>query len=201
MGCSKEDKECGSDESPPHEVEITQGFWMGQTEVTQSAYRRVTGQDPSNFKGAKRPVESVSWSEANNYCVSVGLRLPTEAEWEYAARAGSTEARHGGLDVVAWHYGNSSQTTHDVGLKQKNRWDLYDTLGNVWEWAADWYDKDYYQTKERKDPSGPGSGASRVLRGGSWNYLPEYVRVSLRYRIEPAVGLDVIGFRCAGELR
>ncbi len=200
MGCSKDDKECSPDESPTHEVEITRGFWIGQTEVTQEAYRRVTGGDPSKFKGAKRPVETVSWAEAQDYCVQAGLRLPTEAEWEYAARAGSTEARHGKVADVAWYSTNASAQTHDVRGKQANRWNLYDTLGNVWEWVADWYDMDYYQAREGKDPKGPRSGVLRVLRGGSWGDFPEFVRVSFRNGFESAGRGVIIGFRCGGEL-
>ena len=199
MGCSKEDKTCDSNESP-HKVEITKGFWMGQTEVTQAAYRGVTGKDPSRFKGAKRPVESVSWSEASHYCGSVGLRLPTEAEWEFAARAGSSLAQHAGLDAIAWHVGNASGTTHDVGGKQKNGLNLFDTLGNVWEWVADRYDKDYYQIKKRKDPSGPRSGDSRVMRGGSSGTDPGGVRVSVRSGVVAAYATSDFGFRCAGKL-
>ncbi len=201
MGCSKEDKGCSLDESPPHQVEITLGYWMGQTEVTQEAYRRVTGEDPSKFKGANRPVERVSWTEAQDYCVKVGLRLPTEAEWEYAARAGSTEARYGEVDAVAWYRTNASQQTHDVGGKQANRWNLYDTLGNAWEWVADWYDKDYYWAGEGKDPKGPSAGGQRVLRGGTWGGNPEDVRVSDRDGwVGPAIRDYIIGFRCGGEL-
>ncbi len=201
MGCSKDDKECKEDQAPPHEVEITKGYWMGQTEVTQAAYRRVTDKDPSEFKGAKRPVERVSWGEANDYCMKAGLRLPTEAEWEYAARAGSTATRHGELDEVAWHLGNASRQTHEAGGKLPNGWNLYDTLGNAWEWVADWYSQDYYQAGEGKDPKGPGSGTERVMRGASWGNSPENVSVFVRSRHEPALRLHHIGFRCAGELR
>ncbi len=200
MGCSEEDTLCDKDESPPHEVEIGSGFWMGQTEVTQAAYRRLTTADPSKFKGAQRPVESVSWQEANNYCLKAGLRLPTEAEWEYAARAGSTKSHYGGWGEIGWHSENSSQTTHDVGGKQANRWTLYDMLGNVWEWVADRYDQDSYKAKEGKDPKGPGSGSLRVMRGKSWINLTGSVRVSDRGAIEPASRSEHVGFRCAGEL-
>ncbi len=200
MGCSKADKECDADESPLHKVEITKGYWMGQTEVTQQAYQRVTGGDPSKFKGAKRPVENIPWTDANYYCVKAGLRLPTEAEWEYAARAGSTEARQGKLDAAAWYSANASPQTHDVGGKQANRWNLYDTLGNVWEWVADWYGKDYYRAGEGKDPKGPSAGTERVLRGGSWLNDPGKVRVSDRYGLVPAIRFANVGFRCGGEL-
>jgi formylglycine-generating enzyme len=175
-------------------VEITKGYWIGQTEVTQEAYQLVTRKDPSIFKGSKRPVESVSWTEAQDYCKNVGLRLPTEAEWEYAAGAASGE-----LAAVAWYAANAAKKTHDVRGKQANGWNLYDTLGNVWEWVADWYGKDYYRKTEGKDPKGPRSGEGRVLRG--WSYLENPVAVRVSDRNEsPMIRNYNIGFRCAGEL-
>jgi formylglycine-generating enzyme required for sulfatase activity len=150
--------------------------------VTQEAYQHVTGNNPSHFKGAKLPVETVNWNEAQNYCRAVGMELPTEAQWEYAARAGSNEARYGPLDAIAWYSGNSGGTTHPVGLKRPNAWSLYDMLGNVWQWTA----SDYNST-------------TKTLRGGSWNYDPGYNRVSYRNFNGPAVRYDVIGFRCVGN--
>ena len=202
MGCSPGDTECYPDENPAHPVQITRGFWMGKTEVTQAAYARVTGKRPSNFKGDNLPVEQVSWDEASAYCQQVGLRLPTEAEWEYAARAGSTVARYGPLDRVAWYDGNSKNSTHPVATKEPNAWGLHDMLGSVYEWVGDWYDENYYRQRVERDPGGPARTpkGSRVLRGGSWNDSPVYVRVSLRGRNEPADRVSDIGFRCAGEL-
>lgn len=201
MGCSPGDSDCDGDEKAPHPVRITQGFWLGQTEVTQAAYRKVTGQDPSRFKGDQRPVETVTWDQAASYCQAVGMRLPTEAEWEYAARAGSPGARYGALDDVAWYDKNSGAETKPVGGKVPNAWGLYDMLGNVWEWTADRYDGSYYRSSPSTDPAGPASGDARVLRGGSWIYIPAYVRVSIRFRVEPAYRNSGIGFRCAGEFR
>ncbi len=205
MGCSKDDEECQDDEFPPHEVKITNGFWMSQTEVTQAAYRRVMGEDPSEFKGAKRPVDSVDWEQAKDFCAKVGLQLPTEAEWEYAARAGSIEARYGELAAVAWHGESRSGTTHDVGGRQPNGWKLHDMLGNVWEWVADWYEKDDYQAKDGIDPKGPRTGKMRGMRGGSWEDHKKNIRASARNAHEPVApdseSTNHIGFRCAGELR
>ncbi|MCA2964360.1 MAG: SUMF1/EgtB/PvdO family nonheme iron enzyme, partial [Acidobacteriaceae bacterium] len=201
MGCSAGDTECGSDEEPAHAVRIGNGFWIGQTEVTQAAYRKVTGQDPSVFKGDQRPVESVTWDQAASYCQAVGMRLPTEAEWEYAARAGNPAARYGALDDVAWYAKNSGGETKPVGGKQPNAWGLYDMLGNVWEWTADRYDESYYKNSPAMDPPGPASGEYRVLRGGSWLGIPAGVRVSGRNRSVPASRSDNLGFRCAGEFR
>ena len=227
MGCSTGDSECYADEKPPHPVTITKGFWMGQTPVTQEAYRKVTGKSPSHFQGASLPVEQVSWDDALGYCKTVGLGLPTEAEWEYAARAGSAAARYGNLDEIASYADNSGRqrldstalwkasqsdyrnrldkngnATHPVGQKLPNSWGLYDMLGNVWEWVADWYDKDYYSRRVAVDPTGPDTGRQRVLRGGSWSQLyPEVVRASNRTGYGAADRDDGVGFRCAGELR
>jgi hypothetical protein len=160
------------------------GFWLSQTPVTQTAYKRVTGKNPSHFKGDQFPVESVTWLEADAYCKAVGGRLPTEEEWEYAARAGTTGETDGNLDDIAWHRNNSGGTTHPVGQKKPNAFGLYDMLGNVWEWMGEWFD---------------GTGKYKSLRGGSWDFNPEYVRVSGRLRIEPEVRFNDFGFRCVGE--
>ena len=197
MGCSASDTECAPQEKPAHEVTIARGFWLGRTPVTQQAYQRVTGQNRSFFKGANRPVEMVNWSEAKAYCAAVGGRLPTEAEWEYAARAGSIGVRYGNLDEIAWHYGNSGLRTHEVGQKLANAFGLYDMLGNVFQWVADWYWN--YPSSEQSDPSGPESGQLRILRGGSWDNHSKSVRASYRGTSAPSDRGYNFGFRCVGE--
>ncbi len=167
--------------------------------MTQEAYQKVTGKSPSTINGAKLPVETITWNDAQSYCQMAGMRLPTEAEWEYAARAGSSASRYGDLDQIAWYSGNSGSKTHEVGQKQANAWGLYDALGNVSEWVADWY-ADQYPAGNQTDPSGPTSGQRRALRGGSWGSGSGVARVSDRYTGGP-VGRGIgIGVRCVGEL-
>jgi len=197
MGCSAGDAECAANEKPSHQVKITKGFWMGRTEVTQEAYQALTGKDPSDSKGAKLPVSNVTWDDARNYCQAAAMRLPTEAEWEYAARAGSLAPRYGDLDQIAWHRGNTGGKIHDVAERQPNAWGLYDMLGNVWEWVADWY-SDRYEGGDATDPQGPSKGTVHTVRGGSFNVVPRYARASYRDRFEPAL-LSSIGFRCVGN--
>jgi len=198
MGCSPGDNECYEWEKPAHRVTITKGFWMGQTDVTQEAWQRVTGTNPSNLKGANLPVEDVTWTDSQNYCAAAGMRLPTEAEWEYAARAGSTGSRYGDIDSIAWYDRNSGNTMHPVMQKQPNYWGLYDMLGDVLQWTADWY-TDKYPGNSETDPKGPASGQFRTLRGGSFYVNPTLLRVSNRYRFEPGNQVSVVGVRCAGD--
>jgi formylglycine-generating enzyme required for sulfatase activity len=210
MGCSPGDNECQDDEKPAHQVTITKGFWIGQTPVTADAYKRFAGstahQMPpapdfnNDWTNENMPIVEVSWDDAQAYCGWMGGRLPTEAEWEYAARGGSTEARYGPIDEVAWYHDNSGVQTHDVAQKRSNGFGLYDVLGNVWEWVNDWYDERYYQNTPSQDPQGPGSGGFRVLRGGCWNFSPRVVRVSVREMNYPAFRGNVYGFRCGGEV-
>jgi formylglycine-generating enzyme required for sulfatase activity len=201
MGCSVGDNECPDNERPAHDVTITKGFWIGQTEVTQEAYRRIIkDQNPSNHKGPTFPVDDIRWNQALAYCQAAGLRLPTEAEWEYAARAGDQRSRYGDIDAIAWYRGNSGNETHGVAQKSPNAWGLYDTLGNVTEWTADWYgDKFPIATT---DPSGPTSGLYRVIRGNYWGRDSQEIRVSQRSAAGPddLRGSGGIGVRCVGEL-
>jgi formylglycine-generating enzyme required for sulfatase activity len=198
MGCSSDDSECNGDEKRAREVAISKGFWIGRTEVTQEAYQHLIGSNPSRFKGAKLSVENVSWNDPDAYCQRADGRLPTEAEWEYAARAGSAQSRYGDLAAIAWYEDNSAAKTHGVAQKIPNAWGLYDMLGNVWEWVADWY-AGSYQAGAATDPRGPAAGQYRTLRGGSWYSGSREARVSSRDGNGPGVGYDNYGFRCAGN--
>ena len=168
-----------------HEVRISEGFWMGKYEVTQGEWQSVMGANPSWFKncGPRCPVEMVSWLDTEEFIRRLNgresgkgyrYRLPTEAEWEYAARAGTTGSRYGELDEIAWHQANSGGSTHPVGQKQANAWGLHDMLGNVNEWTGDWYRR--YPSGSVTDPQGPSTGSSRVLRGGSFSSGAKSVR-------------------------
>ena len=240
MGCSPGDNECVDDEKPAHEVQITKGFWLAQTAVTVAAwkrYTRATGKsmpDEPKYAGRplnpgwgdeQQPIVNVNWTDSGEFCRWASGRLPSEAEWEYAARAGSRAPRYGNLDAIAWYADNSGKqkidsaqilTTdiknydkrlnengngpHPVALKEPNAWKLYDMLGNVWQWVSDWYAGKYYGQGENVDPSGPPGGQFRALRGGSWFYDPGGVRVSVRSRNEPAGRGSGIGCRCVWEL-
>ncbi len=198
MGTAEDEAERFADETL-HRVQLRRGFWIGRYPVTQAQYRAVTGANPSAFPGADHPVDQVSWEDAVAFCDRVpGLRLPTEAEWEYGCRAGTTTRFHSGdreedLAAAGWYRGNSNETTQPVGQKNANSWGLYDMHGNVWEWCADWYGA--YPPGEALDPPGPVSGTERVLRGGSWLSLPEESRSGSRVGCEPGDRDDDHGFR------
>ena len=146
------------------------------------------------------PIVDVTWDDAQAYCRWAGGRLPTEAEWEYAARGGSTESRYGPIDEVAWSEDNSGLKIHEVGQKRANGFGLYDMLGSVNEWVNDWDNEKYYQTSPSQDPAGPTSGTHRVLRGGSWLGELKGVRVSSRHMARPDYWDSPVGFRCGGEV-
>ena len=193
-----------SDEKPIHTVTIS-GFFMDKTEVTQAEYRKVMGKNLSKFSGCDDcPVERVSWHDANEYAKKVGKRLPTEAEWEYAARGGNKSkgykyAGSKSIGSVAWYSSNSGSKTHSVGQKQPNELGIYDMSGNVWEWCSDRYSDSYYRTSPKNDPQGPNSGSRRVLRGGSWNNNDNNCRVANRNRNNPDNRNNNNGFRCVSS--
>jgi formylglycine-generating enzyme required for sulfatase activity len=200
-GCSRDDGGCYPNESPKHEVTITRGFWLGQTPVTEVAWARFL---EATRKGARTlrselPVVNLSWEDVREYCKWAGLRLPTEAEWEYSARAGNTEARYGKPEDIAWYWWNSGGRRCPVRGKQANGWKLYDMLGNVWELVSDWYGN--YEKADAVDPKGPLNGEFRVLRGGSWRNGSRIIRASYRYRIKQGSRDSNIGLRCVWELR
>jgi formylglycine-generating enzyme required for sulfatase activity len=209
MGCSPGDGQCFDRERPAHEVTINKGFWLGQTQVTVGAYKRYTvskgrrmpSAPPFNSGWANEnmPMVNVSWVDAQAYCKWAGGRLPTEAEWEYAARAGSTEARYGPIDEISWYSRNSGDRTHEVGRKRANAWGLFDMLGNVWEWVSDWYDENYYRDGPSTDPRGPEAGRYRLLRGATWCSLAFVARFSYRNWFGPGLRSAFVGFRCARD--
>lgn len=171
MGCSTGDQQCASDENPQHRIQITKGFEIGKYEVTQTQWMAVMGSNPSTIKGDSRPVETVSKVDVQEFIAKLNARkdgylyrLPTEAEWEYAARAGTAAPNSGPLDEDAWYGGNSGDETHPVGQKKPNAWGLYDMQGNVREWVSDLYSANYYSASPVADPTGPDPGA--VGRGG-----------------------------------
>ena len=190
-------------EDPGHEVTLTNPYYMGRFEVTQEQYEQVIGANPSHFRGRDLPVQCVAWGEAQEFCkkasekTGLTVRLPTEAEWEHACRAGTETAHYTGdseadLDRAAWYGGNSKDTTHPAGQKAPNAWGLCDMHGNVVEWCADWYGK--YKAEAALDPQGPAQGECRVLRGGDWGDKPWFCRSAHRERTNPDIG-GVFGFR------
>ena len=206
MGATSEQ---GSDaydrEKPAHQVTLS-AFSIGKYEVTQEEWEAVMGNNPSNFKGAKRPVEQVSWNDCQDFInklnslTGMNFRLPTEAEWEFAARGGTTSngykyAGDNSLSNVAWYDDNSGSTTHDVGQKSPNELGLYDMSGNVWEWCQDWYGS--YSSSSQIDPKGASSGSGRVYRGGSWCHYARDCRVSDRFSLAPSYQFNYLGFRLA----
>lgn len=208
MGCTSEQSDCYDDERPIHEVTLSD-YYIGKYEITQAQYRAVMGKNPSEFSGCDNcPVENVSWQDARQFCYKLSkltgknYTLPTEAQWEFAARGGTksegifTYAGAFSLDEVGWYDDNSSDRTHRVGSKQANELGIYDMSGNVWEWCLDVYDSEYYAESSSTDPTGPaGGGDSRVLRGGGWYNNPQFCRVARRGRDTPASTSDISGFR------
>ena len=201
-----------SDERPLHQVHLND-YYIDKYEVTVAQFKKfcaATGHvmPPAPGGGWKDdlPVVRVTWDDANAYAQWAGERLPTEAEWEYAARGGRKSAGYAysgsnNADDVAWHDGNSDGQVHPVGQKQPNELGLYDMSGNVWEWCSDWYDSRYYAGSPELNPKGPPSGKGRVLRGGSWFDRPDNARTSNRYMNQPTSLVKYYGFRCVKDLR
>ena len=202
---SEQGSDAQDDEYPVHEVQLS-GYYIGKYEVTQALWESVMGTNPSRFKGPDLPVENVSWNDVQefirklNTLTGKSYRLPTEAEWEYAARGGNKSQGYkysGSNDVgsVAWYYNNSGGTTHPVGTKAANELGIHDMSGNVWEWCQDWNGE--YSIEPQTNPKGPYYGSNRVLRGGSWYDIAWRCRVSYRNSSSSDSGTDFIGFRLA----
>jgi formylglycine-generating enzyme required for sulfatase activity len=194
------------------QVMVTVDFWVGQHEVTQAEYRRVVESNPSHFPGDLLPVERVSWDDAAEFCRRLSAlenrtyRLPTEAEWEYACRAGSRAAFNFGdddsqLGEFAWYDASAGNKTHTVGSRKPNPWGLHDLHGNVWEWCADWYQQDHYATGLADNSKDPATGEFRVLRGGCWYNRPVMCRSARRDFNRPDYRDDGVGFRVVLEDR
>lgn len=198
------------DELPVTRVTLSRAYWLGATEVTQKQWEAVMGNNPSKFKGSDLPAEKISWEEAMAFCRKVTEReraagrlpvgyeytLPTEAQWEYACRAGTTDAVAGNLDAMGWYDENSDRQTHAVAQKQANAWGLYDMHGNVWEWCFDRY-QDKYPGGSVTDPTGAASGPARVSRGGGWWFPAFLCRSATRSAVGAGERWDFQGFRLA----
>jgi formylglycine-generating enzyme required for sulfatase activity len=193
------------DEKPAHQVTLS-SYYIGRYEVTQEEWQAVMGSNPSNFKGSHRPVEEVSWEDCQEFIrrlnqkTGKSFRLPTEAEWEYAARGGRKSNGYkyaGGNSIgdVAWYDWNSGEQTHDVGQKRPNELGLYDMAGNVWEWCQDRYGS--YSSSSLTNPTGASTGSYRVIRGGSWYVNAGHCRVSFRSYCTPDSRSNNLGFRLA----
>ncbi len=217
MGCiqGSDNFGCYPEEQPVHTVTLTSAYYIGRYEVTQAQWTATTGSNPSWFQGlsdsSSRPVEQVSWNMAQGFLKTTGLRLPTEAEWEYACRAGTTTPFHSGpgfpsgttddslVAQIAWWGsccgGNSGGQTHAAGTRAMNALGVHDMLGNVWEWCNDWSGN--YSSAVQTNPTGPPSGSARLIRGGGWGYDTNFVRSSIRNTAPPGQIAYDLGFRVA----
>lgn len=209
-GCYQMGEDTGYEyERPAHEV-CVQDFYLGQYEVTQKQWESLMGTNPSRFKGPDHPVQRITWNDAQAYIAKLNAleetdlyRLPTEAEWERAARGGTTTRYYWGNEIdndYAWYYGSSNFQSHPVGTAKPNPFGLYDMLGNVWEWVSDWYDFDYYKKSPRENPQGPETGTLKTRRGGSMANLASYVRSASRYRGKVDHPHYILGFRVARSI-
>jgi formylglycine-generating enzyme required for sulfatase activity len=202
---SPEDEVDRFDNETQHRVTLTNGFWMAKTETTQGQWERVMGENPSGFSGEDLPVETVNWDDVQGWLEKMNEKaplpsgwkwaLPTEAQWEYACRAGTERAFAGDLDEMAWYGENSGSTTNPVGTKQANAWGLHDMHGNVWEWCSDWYGD--YSSGSSSDPTGATTGDFRVFRGGSWLSVARGCRSAYRAGYSPDFRGRRLGFRPA----
>ncbi|MBI5084136.1 MAG: formylglycine-generating enzyme family protein [Acidobacteria bacterium] len=207
MGCAPEDAACRVGESPRHKVIISTSFQMGKFEVTQAQWTAVMGSKPNRGRSIDRPVGGVSWDDIRTFMARMNAlhdgfhyRLPTEAEWEFAASAGGETGESKPGDT-AWYSANMGWgALHPVGRKLPNAWGLHDIQGNVWEWVQDWYSSDYYSIVSSSgpavDPQGPSSGVFRVLRGGSYCDSVKYLRINSRFSFNPGAKIYSFGFRC-----
>jgi len=193
-------------EKPAHAVTISRAFFIAAAEVTQAQWKAVMGSNPSRFQGDDLPVEQVSWDDAQEFLRKLNTkeqtaryRLPTEAEWEYACRAGATEDHDADFESVAWYDPGSEGRTHHVAQKQRNAWGLNDMLGNVYEWCEDW--KGPYPSEHATDPEGPSAGSYRVVRGGSWYVHANRTRPDFRDFFTQGTRRDDIGFRVVAVAR
>jgi formylglycine-generating enzyme required for sulfatase activity len=201
-----------TEEKPAHRVRISKPFYLGKYPVTQEQWEAVMGGNPSHFKGPRNPVENVNWNECRQFLEKLNAKagtqggkfvLPTEAQWEYACRAGSKTRYYFGddesdLEKYGWYYANSDRKTHPVGEKKPNAWGLHDMHGNVWQWCADWYDEKYYAASPANDPSGPAKGLFRAARGGSWLSSSRRCRSADRFDFgEPTLHFYALGLRVA----
>ena len=204
-GTSEQGSDADSDEKPTHQVTLSD-YSIGKTEVTQALWEAVMGSNPSSCKGNNLPVEQVSWDDCQTFISKLNamtgqkFRLPTEAEWEYAARGGNKSRGYkysgsNSIGDVAWYWVNSGSNTHPVGTKAPNELGIYDMSGNVWEWCSDWYGS--YSSASQTNPKGPNSGSFRVFRGGSWDYSARGCRVSYRGFNNPGYRYNALGVRLA----
>ena len=206
IGATSANEKPDDNEKPAHEVTFSQNYYIGKYEVTQEVWKAVMGNNPSKFKGNLLPVEMVSWKDCQkfisklNRITGLHFRLPSEAEWEYAARGGNKSNGYlysgsDNLDEVAWYNENSGKRTHNVGTKKANELGIYDMSGNVMEWCQDWFG--FYSVSSRKDPTGPNTGTLRINRGGCWYSYPWYCRALSRNKMSPDDSYFNLGFRLA----
>jgi formylglycine-generating enzyme required for sulfatase activity len=197
-------------ERPAHKVRITKPFYIATTEVTQGVYVRVTGVNPSRFKDWAAPADRVSWTDAFEFAAMLnqledtdGYKLPTEAQWEFAARGGTAGERFfddvAEMGEYAWFRGNAAHTTHPAGRKKPSPFGLFDIYGNVWEWTEDWFNGGYYYSSPNDDPPGPRSGLDKVLRGGAWHNSAEAITSTRREPLGPSLVYNAVGLRVVFE--